>query len=606
MKTNKFDFTLADKQGFDGELGAVYSAERTVFRVWQPCAESAAVRLYSGDKLLETIPMKRVGGGFECEKSGDCEGFLYTFLITRNGETVESADPYSCAVTADGERSIIVDMKKNAPEGWEDQPRINSENPVIYELSVRDFSSDGSAGFSARGKFSAFCEDGVVNSHGDVVGLDYIKSLGVTHIQLMPMFDFDLDGGEYNWGYNPRFFNAPSGGYAQNSAVSELRGLIAAAHRKGIGVIADVVYNHLYSADNCAFGRIFPGYYFRQDEDGGYSNGSGCGNEFASERKMARKFIIDSLEFLAREYRLDGFRFDLMGLLDIKTLRKAERRLRRINPNILLYGEGWTGGASALTERRRAVQRNAERLPGFAFFNDSFRDAVKGSVFDSRDRGYVNGAADEYHLTPIRRALTGEYSDFWTVDPNQTVNYVECHDNLTLFDKLTASLGEADGARIIKADRMAAALVLLSRGIAFIQAGQEFLRSKGGEHNSYNLPDSVNSLKWDLVSENRAEVEYYRGLIALRKRLLPNILRCEFSALGCGFMVKYALPDGEYLLLVNPGEGELSADLSDGFEIFADCERASDKPLYTSNSPVCAAHSILLAKGNLNERNSDR
>lgn len=592
---NDLDFNLADKQSYDGELGAVYSPEKTIFRVWQPFAESAAVRVYDGGGLLESVSMKRVGGIFECVKRGNCAGLEYTFLITRNGKTVESSDPYSRAVTADAERSMIVDMNANKPENWDEQPMICAENPVIYELSVRDFSMDESARFSSRGKFAAFGESGVVNSHGDIVGLDYIKSLGVTHIQLMPVFDFDLDGAEYNWGYNPRFYNAPSVGYACESAVFELRELIAAAHKKGLGVVADVVYNHLYSAENSAFGRIFPHYYFRGKVE--YSNGSGCGNEFASERKMARKFIVDSLEFLAREYKLDGFRFDLMGLLDIKTLKKAERRLRAVNPNILLYGEGWTGGASALTERRRAVQRNAARLPGFAFFNDSFRDAVKGSVFNAGDCGYVNGAHDEYHLMPIKRALTGEYADcdFWTNSAAQTVNYVECHDNLTLFDKLTASMKGSDKARITAAGRMAAALTLLSRGIAFIQAGQEFLRTKNGEHNSYNLPDSVNSLKWDSVSENRSEVEYYRGLIALRKRLLGGLTECEFLELGGGFTIKYAHDEDEFILLVNPTVDPLIFNQNGEFDIYADSERASDKPLYTSESLCCKAHSILLA-----------
>lgn len=594
---NNFDFTLADKQVYFGELGAVCSPERTVFRVWQPFAASAVVRLYtgsSGNMPIEVLPMKRRGSVFECTKSGDCAGLFYTFVITRNGEIVETADPYSCAVTADGERSVIVDMKRNTPDNWENQPIISAENPVIYELSVRDFSMDDSADFKHRGKFSAFCEDGVTNSYGDVVGLDYVKSLGVTHIQLMPIFDFDLDGAEYNWGYNPRFFNAPSAGYAWENAVFELRELIAAAHGKGLGVVVDMVYNHLYSADNSAFGRVFPRYYFRGREE--YSNGSGCGNEFASERKTARKFIVDSLEFLAREYKLDGFRFDLMGLLDIKTLRKAERRLRKINPNILLYGEGWTGGLSALTERRRAVQINAERLPGFAFFNDSFRDAVKGSVFDTRDCGFVNGSADEYHIMPIRRALMGEYAGFWTSAPAQTVNYVECHDNLTLFDKLTASMEGAGKEQIVAAGRMAAAFTMFSRGIAFIQAGQEFLRTKGGENNSYNLPDSVNSLKWDMISENSAEVNYYRGLIALRKRFFGGFTECDFSELGGGFMIKYSHPDGEFFLLVNPTESRLSADLSGEFEIYADGERACGMPLYASEKLCCAARSILFAR----------
>lgn len=597
---NNYDFDFADEQSYDGELGAVFSPEKTVFRVWQPFAESAEVRIFDGEKPVENIPMRQNGGVWECEKPGNCAGLAYDYLITRNGETVNAPDPYSRAVTADGERSLIVDMNANKPDDWDNQPElqrgISAENPVVYELSVRDFSTDESANFVNRRKFAAFCEDGITNSHGGIVGLEYIRSLGVTHIQLMPVFDFDLDGSEYNWGYNPRFYNAPCTCYTQKNSVLELRELVAAAHAKGIGVIVDVVYNHLYSAENSAFGRIFPSYYFRQNEDGSYTNGSGCGNEFASERKMARKFIIDSLEFLAREYRLDGFRFDLMGLLDIETLRGAEKRLRAINPDILLYGEGWTGGESALAEEFRAVQKSACKLPGYAFFNDSFRDGVKGSVFDDTDCGYVNGTSDEYHLIPIKQVLTGKFVDFWTENAAQTVNYVECHDNLTLFDKLTASLKNADSRQITAAGRTAAALTLLSRGISFIQAGQEFLRTKNGEHNSYNLPDSINSIKWDLVTENRAEVEYYRGLIALRKRLFNGFFGCSFVDLGGGFMINYKHSDGGYALIVNPTDETVIVEKSGKFAIYADSEQVSDKPIRKTEGLRCAARSVLFAE----------
>lgn len=361
----------------------------------------------------------------------------------------------------------------------------------------------------------------------------------------------------------------------------------------------DVVYNHVFSADDSPFGRIFPRYYFRGK--GKYSNGSGCGNEFASERKMARKFILDSLEFLAREYKLDGFRFDLMGLLDIKTLREAERRLRKINPDILLYGEGWTGGASPYPKRYRALLQNAEKLPGYAFFNDRFRDGVKGSVFNGKDCGYVNGAADEWHFAPIKWALSGTFpDDFWTDNAAQSINYVECHDNLTLYDKLQISLNGADLERVIKADKMTAALIFLSRGIAFIQAGQEFLRTKNGIDNSYNSSDSVNSLKWDLVTENRDIVEYYRGLIAFRKRFLGSFGECVFADFDGGVLMK----TGNFLLMINPTAKKITFKEHGEFEIYADEKRAADKPLYKRKRLCCAEFSILLARRITNE--SDR
>lgn len=590
------DLEAIEAQAFDGELGAECTEKSTIFRVWQPLAESVELWLFTkDDHKVKAPPMRKTGGVFECEVHGDLDGYFYTFDVTRNGETVKCADPYAKSVTADGELSIIVNMRRHAPEGWGNDRPITFPDPekvVIYELSVRDFSMDESADFKNRGKFAAFCEDGVTNSHGERVGLPYIRSLGVTHIQLMPIFDFDMDGGEYNWGYNPRFYNAPGAYYSQSDGVKELRELVAAAHKKGLGVVADVVYNHVFDVDKSPFQLLMPDHYFRTDEDGKLSNGSGCGNEFASERVMARKFIVESLVFLAREYHLDGFRFDLMGLLDIETLREAERRLREINPDILLYGEGWTGGLSPLDEEKRAVLGNARELSGFAFFNDRFRDGVKGSVFNERDCGYVNGAHDDWHFEPIGAALSGKQpEDFWTDDPRQTVNYVECHDNLTLFDKLDKTL-EGDINLVRFADKMAAALVLLSRGMAFIQAGQEFLRSKNGEHNTYNLPDSVNSLKWDTLTENRDIVEYYRGLIAFRGRFLGNLGARAFEQLGDGFMMT---ADG-FVLLVSPAAEELQPNLSGTFEVYADSEHASDEPLYTVSELRCKGFSVLLAR----------
>lgn len=591
------DLEFIEQRAFGGALGTKCTESGTTFRVWQPTAERAELCLYDSKGVeIRRCGMRSKNGVFECRIRGDLDGVRYTFFVTRGGETVECPDIYSKSATADGKHSIAVDMRRHAPKSWAYDRSLSfhdPENAVIYELSVRDFSMDENASFKNRGKFAAFCEKKVTNIYGAAAGLSYIKKLGVTHIQLMPVFDFDMDGGEYNWGYNPRFYNAPAAYYSQKDGVRELRELIAAAHRQGLGVVADVVYNHVFDAGRSAFERQFPGYYFRTDENGGFSNGSGCGSEFASERKMARKFIVDSLVFLAREYHLDGFRFDLMGLLDIETLRTAERKLRAINPDILLYGEGWTGGASALAEEKRAVLGNARELHNFAFFNDSFRDCVKGSVFDAKDRGYVNGAADEWHFAPIKAALSGAFpEDFWTDDPRQIVNYVECHDNLTLFDKLEISLDSPDPERIRFANKTAAALTLLSRGMAFIQAGQEFLRSKNGDANSYNKPDSVNAIKWNGVSENSALVDYYRGLIAIRKRFRGEFGERVCTDLGGGFM----MTAGDFVLLVSATAQPFSPDTEGVFKVYADKYSASDKPLYTAKRLFCAGYSILLAR----------
>ncbi len=596
----KIDLQAAEKCSFKGNLGAIFSRKRTVFRLWQPFAEKAFLRLYNAEnEPLFSAEMKRRGSVFEYVKSGCCEGLLYDFSVTDGGEERCFADIYACSVNSDGTRGIVTDMQKNMPDGWENDSFISFKEPeraVIYELSVRDFSMDKNADFSAKGKFSAFCEENVHNSYGESVGTEYIKNLGVTHIQLMPVFDFDFDKSEYNWGYNPGFFNSPCRYYSLDNVVYELRELVLAAHRAGIGVVADVVYNHVFSAENSSFEKQINGYFFRGS--GNFSNGSGCGNEFASERIMARKFIADSLEFLLKEYHFDGFRFDLMGLTDIKTLRKIEKRLRRINPSVMLYGEGWTGGESPLSERFRAVQRNAEKLPSFSFFNDSFRDAVKGNVFDKNDCGFVNGKADISHFKPIFSALSGVFSeDFWAKNPSQVINYVECHDNQTLFDKLRITLNNADFRRICRAEKMAAAFVFLSCGIAFFQAGQEFLRTKNFSENSYNLPDEINSLKWDLMTKNSETVNYYRGLIAFRKRFYGVFRNCVLR----NFDEYFVCEKNDFILIVNSSDRKITTDYSGKFEIFADEINASDVPLYSSKRLCCAEFSVLLARRKVDE-----
>ena len=597
----KIDMQEAEKRVFRGKLGAIFSPEKTVFRFWQPFAKKAFLRLYNAEnEQIFSAEMHRKNNIFEYEKRGNCEGFLYDFSVIEDGCEREFADVYSCAVTPDGTRGIVTDMRKNAPKGWENDAflgAIEPEKAVIYEVSVRDFSMDKHAKFASYGKFLAFCEENVRNSYGDEIGLNYIKNLGVTHIQLMPIFDFDSDGSKYNWGYNPRFYNAPSNNYSLNNAVLELRELVLQAHKNGLGVIADVVYNHVFSAEKSSFEKQVPGYFFRGEED--FSNGSGCGNEIQSEGFMARKFILDSLEFLAKEYHFDGFRFDLMGLLDVQTMRKIERNLHKINPAILLYGEGWTGGASPLPERLRAVQRNAKKLPEIGFFNDSFRDAVKGNVFDKNDCGFVNGKPDFAHFMPIFEAISGSFSDdFWTKNSAQTINYVECHDNLTLYDKLKISLNNAGLERVLAAEKMAAALIFLSCGIAFFQAGQEFLRSKNFSENSYNLPDEINSIKWNLLRKNHRIVDYYRGLIGFRKRFYGVFRDCCFEQNGENFL----LEKGDFFMIINTTNQIFEPKIQGKFEYFVDENRASDKPLYTKNRLYSADFGVVVARRIVDEK----
>ena len=591
----KIDLEASEKCAFSGKLGAIFSPEKTIFRLWQPFAEKAVLRLFNLEyEHILLAEMHRNESVFECEIQGNLEGLLYDFSVIDSDGEREFADIYSCDVTADGKYGIISDMSRNCPKFWENDDFLRFEEPekaVIYEISVRDFSSDKSGKFASRGKFLAFCEGSVTNDYGEEIGLDYIKSLGVTHIQLMPVFDFDADGSCYNWGYNPRFFNAPAKRYSLNNAILELRALVANAHKNGLGVVADVVYNHVYSAENSSFEKQFPGYFFRGED--GFSNGSGCGNEFASERFMAQKFILDGLEFLTREYHFDGFRFDLMGLIDVGTMQKAAKILRGINPSILLYGEGWTGGVSALPERLRAVQRNASELSEIAFFNDKFRDAVKGNVFDKNDCGFVNGCADLSNFEPIFAVISCNFPiKFWTENAAQTINFVECHDNLTLYDKLRISLNNAGSERIFAAEKMASALVFLSNGMVFFQAGQEFLRTKNFAENSYNLSDEINSIKWNLLHENAELVNYFRGLIAFRKRFYGVFRGCDFTKKGSVFI----LNKNTFYMIINTANNNFCSDISGHFEYFIDENNSSDKPIYTAERLYISGFGIIVAR----------
>ncbi|MBP1542630.1 MAG: type I pullulanase [Oscillospiraceae bacterium] len=618
-----------EAKAYEGALGASYTAEGTDFAVWSPCAEDVTLRLYEsgdGECLLSEANMRMDSFGvWRAHVSGDLDGRYYTYLFTHGGAQYEAPDIYSKSAGLNGRRSFIFRDDSAFPDGWEDDRPVKLKAPsdaVIYELHVRDLSMDGHGSFELRGCFGALCEEGTVNSFGDSVGTDYIASLGVTHVHLLPVMEngsTDEAAPEYNWGYDPHLYNVPEGSYSTaprdgRSRVRELRELVMALHRRGIGVIFDVVYNHTYLTDGSPFEAAYPGYWYRHDGER-YSNGSGCGNELATERPMVRRFICDSLCAIARDYHVDGFRFDLMGLIDITTMDLCSRSLKKINKSMLLYGEGWTGGASPLPEKRRALKHHVKRLRHIAVFSDDFRDGVKGSVFDSRDRGYVNGVYSDERRELIKSVMCGgvfhhgirrSEAQCWAGAPVHCVNYVEAHDNLTLHDKLVCSMPHADDAERLRVGRLAAALVLLSQGIPFIQAGQELLRSKpdgkgGFVQDSYNSPDSINCIKWDDVTAHRSTVEYYRGLIAIRKRFpelrmttAEEVRHIRFTDLYGGGFVMYA---GELVLVVQPCRRKAAVRLSGSFAVLADGDRASPEPLRTvSGRAVCMPQSILLLK----------
>ena len=523
------------------DLGAVWSKDSTTFRVWAPTAESVTLRLFESgksyvDDLTEEIEMTPdVNGTWVATKSGDLNGVYYTYSVVIDGVKREACDPYARTTGVNGVRAMVIDLDSTDPEGWENDANPHAgetiNDAVIYELHIRDLSVDSNSGITNAGKFLGLTETGTKTPGGVSTGLDHIKELGVTHLHLLPIYDFgSVDEthttASFNWGYDPVNYNVPEGSYSTDPfngevRVAELKQTVKALHDNDISVVMDVVYNHVQDGGNFCFNRIVPGYFSRINDDGSYSNGSGCGNDTASERAMVKKYIVDSVCYWADEYHIDGFRFDLVGLLDTETINEIVTEVHKDHPDVIFYGEGWTLGTNLTKEGYTlATQPNSHLTPGFAYFNDTIRDGLKGSVFDDLDKGYASGKAGMEEA--IARCFLG--ADTWCTSPAQTINYASCHDNLTLFDHLQTARPEASTEDLIRMNNLAAAVYMTAEGVPFLQAGEEMLRTKVNSDgsfnsNSYNSSDEVNSLKWgDLEDEAYAQVfEYYKGLIAFRK-----------------------------------------------------------------------------------------
>ena len=528
---------FAQKYTYTGnDLGNTYTKSETKFRVWAPTAISVVLATYPSATATKAeateIAMKSdVNGTWVTTLSGDKDGLIYTYRVTLDDKTNEAVDPYVRATTINGARGVVVDLAKTNPSGWSKSKPAFLGKPtdaVIYELHVRDLSMDSSSGIpqAHQGKYLAFT-DLNTKSGSVATGISAIKALGVTHVELLPIFDYasvDESAPTFNWGYDPMNYNVPEGSYSTNPSdpknrITELKSAIASMHSLGLRVNMDVVYNHVYDASSFSQNLIVPGYFFRTDENGSLTNGSGCGNDVATERPMVRKFIVDSVKYWASEYNLDGFRFDLMGLMDIETINEVTASLKQIDPTIIVIGEGWNMGT--LADAKRANQINISKLNGVAHFNDQIRDGLKGSVFKGSDPGWATGksAAEADVKVGIvgNIAYSPSFLNQWTTtSPAQAVNYVESHDNLTLADKITASVKGVTPASLVQLSQFASSVALLSQGVPFIQAGQEFLRSKGGDENSYKSSDAVNSLKWSTKAKYGATVSYFSGLIAFR------------------------------------------------------------------------------------------
>ena len=529
---------------YDGnDLGAVIKGDQTTFKLWAPTASRVVLNLFTagdgGDPYL-SVDMEYGAKGV-WSSTQDCgSGTYYTYTVTTAVGTQDAVDPYAKALGVNGDRGMVIDLDTTDPEGFAEDKFFDGiekyRDAIIWEVHVRDF-SNRIAGSKYPGKYLAFTEENLVNASGEPVGLSYLVDLGITHVHLQPVYDYatvdETKCEEFNWGYDPKNYNAPEGSYSTDPyhgevRINEFKQMVQALHAKGIGVVMDVVYNHTYDG-NANLNRIVPYYYYRYTSAGVNSNGSGCGNETASERTMFRKFMVDSVTYWQTEYHIDGFRFDLMGLHDLDTMQAIEQAVHQINPKAILYGEGWTGGTTTMRPNTQATQANIREITassgaagGVAVFNDAIRDGLKGSVFNATDKGYISGDPSKGRAAGVAFGIEGGASSTqsWRVDDAMVINYMSSHDNRTLWDKLTLSNPDATDEQKAQMNRLGASIIAISKGTVFWLAGEEMLRTKGGDGNSYKSSDEVNNLDWDALkagSEVMATRDFYRALIEMRK-----------------------------------------------------------------------------------------
>ena len=557
----------------DDILGISYSEQQTIFRVWAPDRDRIDLLLYddgvSHERKVYNMN-KQSSGVYEIIIKEDLKDKYYNYLVEG---LYEITDPYAIGSSPNSKRSAIVDMQTTNPKGWENHsiPKsIPITKEIIYELHVKDFTVDSSSGAKDRGKFLGLSEENT-KYNGLSTGIDHLKDLGITCVHLMPVYDFITvneekdhfyDDDNYNWGYDPELYNVPEGSYSTNpldpkSRIIELKTMIMKLHESNIKVVLDVVYNHTYKAEDSNFNILCPNYYYRTKEDGSFSDGSGCGNELATERPMVRKFIIDSLKFWLEEYKVDGFRFDLMALMDIDTMREIVSSLRKIKKDIIIYGEPWAGGPTVLPEDMMTIKGVQNEL-GIAIFNDGFRDAIKGDN-DGVSKGFSQGNGECKSRT--EKGIVGGYLDC----PNASINYVNAHDNLILYDKIKKTFPLSSKEEISRYNKFALGILFFSQGIPFIHAGNEFLRSKGMDHNSYKSPIWINGIDWSLKEKNFNFYKYVRDLICIRKRYDEFTLetsneikeKIKFYYIKDDNLICYTIKrdvEGEYLLIIHNGD----------------------------------------------------
>ena len=524
-----------------------YTPAETVFTLWAPAADDVRVMLYTegeGGRAEETYTMSKAEQGtWKVKVPKDLKGLFYAFNVKQDGLWLgENPGINAHAVGVNGQRGAIIDMRDTDPAGWSSDraPQLaDLSDAVIYEMHHRDFSAHASSGIEHKGKYLALREEGTRSPEGIPTGIDHLKELGITHVHLLPSYDYasvdehKLEDGQYNWGYDPLNYNVPDGSYATDPYAPEVRirefkQMVQALHKAGIRVVLDVVFNHTFDTAGSNFERTAPGYFYRMTEDGKFADASGCGNETASDRPMMRRFMIESVRYWMREYHIDGFRFDLMGIHDIETMNAIREAATQIDPQVLIYGEGWAAGTPQLPVDSLAMKANISRLPGIAAFSDELRDGLRGPWNNDSIGAFLAGKAGEEES--IKFGLVGaiqhpgvdytkvNYSTApWAAEPTQMISYVSCHDDMCLVDRLRTSIPGIRVDETAKLDKLAQTAVLTSQGIPFLFAGEEVMRDKKGVHNSYNSPDSINTIDWHRLATHYDVYNYYKNLISLRR-----------------------------------------------------------------------------------------
>ena len=618
VPTDIFDSEyFAENYHYDGDdLGAVIHGDQTTFKVWAPTASKVVLNLFeAGDGVdaYKNVEMVKGDKGVWSHTEDCGHGTYYTYTVTTAVGTQEAVDPYAKAAGVNGNRGMVVDLSLTNPDGWENDKSLSNissySEAIIWEVHVRDFSNK-IADSQYKGKYLAFTETGLVNEYGKAIGIDYLKELGITHVHLLPVYDFatideSSSDPEFNWGYDPKNYNVPEGSYSTDPyngevRIKEYKQMVMALHEAGIQVIMDMVYNHTYDG-NSSFNKIVPYYYYRYTSTGANSSASGCGNDTASERYMFGKFMVESTAYWVEEYNLDGLRFDLMGLHDLQTMQEIETAVHAINPNAILYGEGWTmgatidGSAQANQSNISQIKPSGDAIGAVAVFNDVIRDGLKGSVFEKTGKGYINGSSAASKNKIIFGIKGGEgIGQGWSVTDSMVINYMSAHDNNTLWDKLLLSNPTHTDEQRNAMNKLGAAILMVAKGTPFWQAGEEMLRTKDGDENSYKSSDAINNIDWSVLQDGTMQYEtmlYYKGLIEMRKHysiFTSTATTVSAEELGSGLLA-VTFDDGkggQALVILNPHNTGLPYTLDGQWNLVANGVQAGKATLATDSGTV--------------------